>query len=142
MTLDEKLFNITHNIEKVVQKKAKGMTWNVTMWNDVADTLRAELFAQRILIIPHVLSHSREGNLTSATVRADIKDIDTKEVQVVGDYVGYGFDTQDKAIGKAITYGYKYLLLKTFMMKVGLEEESELNKVTVEFEDPQSTGGL
>ena len=142
MTLDEKLFNITHNIEKVVQKRAKGMTWNVTMWNDVADTLRSELHMERILIVPHVLSHSKEGNLTSATVKADIIDIDTKEVKVVGNYVGYGFDNQDKGIGKAITYAYKYLLMKTFMMKVGLEEESELNKVTVEFENKQSTGGL
>jgi len=142
MTLDQKLFNITHNIEKVVQQRAKGMTWNVTMWNDVADSLRAELYMERILIVPYVLSHSKEGNLTSATVKAEIIDIDTKEVKIVGNYVGYGFDTQDKGIGKAITYAYKYLLMKTFMMKVGLEEESELNKVTVEFENKQSTGGL
>ena len=142
MTLDQKLFKITHNIKKVIQKRAKGMTWNVTMWNDVADTLTEELYMERILIVPYVLSHSKEGNLTSATVKAEIIDIDTKEVKIVGNYVGYGFDTQDKGIGKAITYAYKYLLMKTFMMKVGLEEESELNKVTVEFENKQSTGGL
>jgi hypothetical protein len=142
MTLDKKLFDITHNIEKVMQKKAKGMAWNVTMWNDVADNLREQLFEHRLLIVPHVLEHTKEGNLTSATVKAEIIDIDTQEKKEVGNYVGYGYDNQDKGIGKAITYAYKYLLMKTFMMKVGIEEESELNNVTVEFEKPKNKGGL
>ena len=141
MTLEKKLFDITHNIEKVIQQKAKGMSWNVTMWNDVADSVREQLFEHRLLIVPHVLEHSKEANLTSATVKAEIIDIDTNERKEVGNYVGYGYDNQDKGIGKAITYAYKYLLMKTFMMKVGLEEESEINNVTVEFEKPKK-GGL
>ena len=59
---------------------------------------------------------------------ARVVDIDTGEHIDVGDYFGYGNDTQDKGPGKAMSYAYKYLLLKLFLLDISDEEDSEKGK--------------
>ena len=43
-----------------------------------------------------------------------IQNIDDPEDFIVAASSGSGVDTQDKGVGKAMTYAYKYLLLRTF----------------------------
>lgn len=40
--------------------------------------------------------------------------------------IGYGLDTQDKGIGKAYSYAYKYALLKTLMLETGDDPEKDM----------------
>lgn len=53
-----------------------------------------------------------------------IVDTDTGESELL-QTVGHGVDTQDKASGKAMTYAYKALLQKTFMMFSGEDTDNE-----------------
>ena len=48
---------------------------------------------------------------------------------------GSGVDTQDKGVGKAMTYSYKYMLLKTFAIPTGEDPD----KIGSEELDVQST---
>jgi len=123
--LYKKLLIITHRLKSIKQDKTKGVPYKITSWNAVHDTIKGELIKNEILIIPHVIEHSREGNLTTVKVCADIIDTNTNMKIRVGDYIGYGVDTSDKGCGKATTYAYKYLLMKLFMMEVGTDEDSE-----------------
>lgn len=52
-----------------------------------------------------------------------IVDIDTGEFELLAT-VGNGCDTQDKASGKALTYGYKALLQKTFCLFSGEDTDN------------------
>ena len=129
--LYKKLLIITHKLKSIKQDRTKGVPYKITSWNAVHDTIKGELLNNKLLIIPHVIEHSREGNLTIVKVCADIIDTDTNEQIRVGDYIGYGVDTSDKGCGKATTYAYKYLLMKLFMMEVGTDEDSEFSNSPV-----------
>ena len=139
--LFKKLYNITHKVKSIKQDKAKGIPYKLTTWNAVHDVMKKELFEAKIFIIPSVIEHTKEGNLTIVKMSAKIIDTDTNDSIVVGDYVGYGIDASDKGVGKATTYAYKYLLMKLFMLEVGTDEDSEYSNPPIN-NTQQSTGGL
>jgi hypothetical protein len=62
--------------------------------------------------------------MTKVTATYKIIDIDTGEFELLMTY-GHGVDTQDKASGKALTYSYKALLQKTFMLFSGEDTDNE-----------------
>ncbi len=139
--LNKKLLLITHRVKSIKQDKTKGIPYKITSWNAVHDVIKKELLEEKLLIIPSVIEHTKEGNLTIVKMNAKIIDTETNDSIVVGDYVGYGIDTSDKGVGKAITYAYKYLLMKLFMLEVGTDEDSEYSNPPVN-NTQQSTGGL
>tara|TARA_R110000803_G_scaffold125005_1_gene192700 strand:- start:2327 stop:2758 length:432 start_codon:yes stop_codon:yes gene_type:complete len=139
--LYKKLLLITHRVKSIKQDKTKGIPYKITSWNAVHDVIKKELFAEKLIIIPSVIEHTKEGNLTIVKMSAKIIDTETNDSLVVGDYVGYGIDTSDKGVGKAITYAYKYLLMKLFMLEVGTDEDSEYSNPPAN-NTQQSTGGL
>lgn len=71
-----------------------------------------------LVIIPVEQEHLREGQLTTVNVKYQIVDVDTGE-SIYAVSSGTGVDTQDKGVGKAMTYAYKYLLLRTFAIPTG-----------------------
>jgi hypothetical protein len=51
---------------------------------------------------------------------------DCPEEKIESFYYGYGIDTQDKGIGKAISYAVKYALLKQFCLETGDDPERDM----------------
>lgn len=129
--LYKKLLLITHNVKSIKQDRTKGVPYKITSWNAVHDAIKHELLINKILIIPHISEHTKEGNLTTVKLYAEIIDTESGQKIQVGDYVGYGVDPSDKGCGKATTYAYKYLLMKLFMMEVGEDEDSEFSNPPV-----------
>lgn len=128
MTLVEKLHFITHSLEDIQQGKTKGVPYKITSWNEVNDKVKKELQKNRVLILPRVLEHTKEGNLTLVKMNAEIINVDMPEDKIIiGDYTGHGIDQSDKGFGKACSYAYKYLLMKLFMTSIGTEEDSEFS---------------
>lgn len=84
----------------------------------VTSTVRASLIKHGLVIVPIEQKHSKEGSLTTVVVTYKIVDIDTGEFETAVSS-GTGADTQDKGVGKAMTYAYKYLLLRTFAIPTG-----------------------
>ena len=62
--------------------------------------------------------------MTQITANYKIVDIDTGEFEIL-ETVGNGVDTQDKASGKAITYGYKAMIQKTFCLFSGEDSDND-----------------
>ena len=56
--------------------------------------------------------------LATVNVKYKIADVESGESDIIVS-AGTGIDTQDKAIGKAMTYAYKYALLRTFAIPTG-----------------------
>ncbi|MCI3922453.1 ERF family protein [Paenibacillus sp. TRM 82003] len=84
----------------------------------VTQTVRASLIKNGLVIIPVEQEHSREGTLSTVNVKYKIVDIETGQYEIAVSS-GTGADTQDKGVGKAMTYSYKYLLLRTFAIPTG-----------------------
>lgn len=62
--------------------------------------------------------------MTQVIAKYKIVDIDTGEFEIL-ETIGNGVDTQDKASGKALTYGYKALLQKSFCLFSGEDTDNE-----------------
>jgi hypothetical protein len=84
----------------------------------VTSTVRESLLKNKLIIIPIEQEHHKEGNLTTVNVKYKIVDIESGEYEIAMSS-GTGADTQDKGVGKAMTYAYKYLLLRTFAIPTG-----------------------
>ena len=94
----------------------------------VTTTVRKELVKQGIVILPinqevenkELIRTEKSVNmLSSVHVRYRIQNIDDVNDFVEVESNGTGVDTQDKGVGKAMTYSYKYMLLRTFAIPTG-----------------------
>ena len=94
----------------------------------VTTAVRNELVKQGIVILPiEQQSENKElirteksvNMLTSVHVKYRIQNIEDKEDYIEVESNGSGVDTQDKGVGKAMTYAYKYMLLRTFAIPTG-----------------------
>lgn len=113
----------------------------------VTQVVRESLITHGLVILPVEQTHTRDelrdkdnvlkGYLSIVDTRYKIVDIDTGQSEMLASG-GTGADTQDKGIGKAMTYSYKYLLLRTFAIPTGddpdktssssLDEQHEASK--------------
>ncbi len=94
----------------------------------VTTAVRDQLVKQGIVILP-IMQESTVTELirTDKTVnqRADVHTrYRIQNIEDINDFIevesnGSGVDTQDKAVGKAMTYAYKYMLLRTFAIPTG-----------------------
>lgn len=91
----------------------------------VTTTIRKSLITHGIVIVPVKQEHSKDGVLTTVDVTYRIQNIENKNDYIEAVSSGTGVDTQDKGVGKAMTYAYKYLLLRTFAIPTGEDPEKE-----------------
>jgi len=85
----------------------------------VTSTVRAKLIEQGLVIFPIAQSHKRQDTLTTVDVTYRIVNTENPDEHVDVVSSGTGVDTQDKGVGKAMTYAYKYMLLRTFAIPTG-----------------------
>lgn len=84
----------------------------------VTSAVRTALVEHGLVILPINQEFIKEGTLTTVNTQYKIIDVDTGDSEIIVS-TGQGVDTQDKGIGKAMTYAYKYLLLRTFAIPTG-----------------------
>ncbi|MFW5438827.1 ERF family protein [Paenibacillus apiarius] len=103
----------------------------------VTSTVRAALIDQGLVIFPIEQLHSKDGTLTTVDVKYKIVDIETGEYEIIVSS-GTGADTQDKGVGKAMTYAYKYLMLRTFAIPTG-EDPDKVSSAELDAEEQAET---
>lgn len=114
-----------------------GKSYRAITEEKVTSTVRASLLKHGLVIVPVEQTHDRVDERVTAYDKYQKKDVEkinrvttvnvTYKVQNIddlNDYVlvqstGTGVDTQDKGVGKAMTYAYKYMLLRTFAIPTG-----------------------
>lgn len=101
----------------------------------VTSTVRESLIKNGLVIFPIEQIHSREGTLSTVDVKYKIVDTETGEFEVLVSS-GTGADTQDKGVGKAMTYSYKYLLLRTFAIPTG-EDPDKISSAELDAKQKQ-----
>lgn len=85
----------------------------------VTTTVRAELIKQGIVVFPIKQDVVKDGNITTTNTIYRMVNVDDPNDFVELASSGQGADTQDKGVGKAMTYSFKYLLLRTFAIPTG-----------------------
>lgn len=80
-----------------------------------------------VTIIPSVEEIIQENNRTMVKVLVGFVNADCPSDHFNVRYCGYGVDSSDKGPGKAISYAYKYALLKTFCLETGDDPDNDAN---------------
>ncbi len=80
-----------------------------------------------IAVIPSVDQLTQEGNRTTVKLCVAFVNADNPKDMFAINHYGYGVDTSDKGPGKAISYAYKYALLKTFCLETGDDPDQDAN---------------
>lgn len=104
----------------------------------VTTAVRQSLITYGLVIIPIKQTSRKEGNITSTDTTYKIIDIDTGEFELLASS-GEGADTQDKGVGKAMTYSYKYLLLRTFAIPTG-EDPDKVSSAELDAKEQKEEG--
>lgn len=121
LNLYQKISAVMRDVEYLSKDDAiefKSTKYKAISEEKVTSTVRESLIRNGLIILPVEQSHKREDTLTTVDVKYKIVDIDSGQFELLASS-GTGVDTQDKGVGKAMTYSYKYLLLRTFAIPTG-----------------------
>ena len=136
----QKINEVMRNIEYLTKddKVEFGTTkYKAISEEKVTTAVRDQLVRIGIVIIPieqesenkELIRTDKSVNmLTSVHVRYRIQNIDDVNDFIEVESNGTGVDTQDKGVGKAMTYAYKYMLLRTFAIPTG-EDPDKISSV-------------
>lgn len=111
--------------------KAGAETYKAITEEKVTEAVGQAMRRHGLVIYPVEMTERREDmqvirssgkqaidRLATVNVKYKIADVESGESDIIVS-AGTGIDTQDKAIGKAMTYAYKYALLRTFAIPTG-----------------------
>ena len=122
-------------IYKAVQRLSKddNVSFGQTKYKALSEAkvtgiMREQFNKQKLIVWPIEQNWTRIGNITHVDVKYRIVNIENPEefIEVVS--CGDGADTQDKGSGKAMTYAYKYMWLRTFAIQTGEDPDKICNE--------------
>jgi len=132
----EKLHSVTENVEKIYKEQNDGMPYKSVNHNMVTKAVRKQITKERLFIQPIVNENLNQGNIHKVVMSVKIIDIDNPTDSIeIGKFPALGLDSQDKGYGKAVSYAFKYILQKTFMMEIGDDEEVDSQNIERDTEE-------
>ena len=98
----------------------------------VTSIMRAELLKYNLVLFPISQATNRTGNITHVDVVYRMVNVENPEESIEIASCGDGADTQDKGSGKAMTYAFKYMWLRTFALPTG-EDPDKISTEELEY---------
>ena len=110
-----------------IQKENKKVNNQYTFvsHDSVTGKIRPALVQHGIIAITRITNHTQDGDRTVVDIEIDFINIDSPDQIITVPAFGYGVDKQDKGPGKAISYAFKYALLKAFALETGADPERD-----------------
>lgn len=150
--LYQRIMSVMSDIEYLQKDKAVSTggagSYQALSEEKVTENVRQSLIRHGLVILPIEQEHRLDdlnrggGKIVSlTTVNTKYKIINTdnpSEFEILASS-GTGTDSQDKGVGKAQTYAYKYMLLRTFAIPTGNDTDSVGNH---ELEQQQRTDAV
>lgn len=133
----EKILEVMKNIEYL--KKDDAVAFGQTKYKAMSEekvtmTVRKELIKQGLVVFPVEQTVTKEGNITTTNTTYKMVNTENPEEFVFLASSGQGSDTQDKGVGKAMTYSFKYMLLRTFAIPTG-EDPDKISSEQIDYEE-------
>ena len=100
----------------------------------VTSIMRAELLKYKLIVYPLAQTANRTGNITHVDVIYRMVNTENPEEYIDIASCGDGADTQDKGSGKAMTYAFKYMWLRTFALPTG-EDPDKISSAELDYND-------
>ena len=129
---DRNIYQRLHGVMqdvKYVQKEEKRVNnqYRFVSHDAVTKAVREGLVKHGVVAIPNYYDVTENGNKVRCKVSMAYINIDNPEDKLIIECAGFGFgiDNQDKAPGKAMSYAYKYALLKQFALETGDDPERD-----------------
>lgn len=122
MNLHQKMLEVMKAIEYLNKDDAVkyGQTSYRAMSEEkVTSTVRKEFVRLGIVVYPVEQTVSKDGNITTTNTTYKMVNVEDPNDFIFLASSGQGADTQDKGVGKAMTYSFKYMLLRTFAIPTG-----------------------
>ena len=122
MNIHQKILEVMKAIEylnKDDHVSYKNTNYRAMSEEKVTTTVRAELIKQGLVVYPIKQEVSQDGIITTTNTTYRMVNVDDPKDYIDLASSGQGADTQDKGVGKAMTYSFKYLLLRTFAIPTG-----------------------
>lgn len=112
-----------------VQKatKKQGMHYEPVLHDDVTRCTRGALVENGIYTKMDIKTRIQNGNRTEIDAVVYFINVDDPTDMISQDTFGYGICEQDKGPGKAMSYAFKYGLLKGLMLPTGDDPELDQN---------------
>ncbi len=122
LTLAEKIVNIMSEVQKL--QKDDNVEFGKTKYKALSEEkvttiMRDKLVKYNIFVYPIEQEWSREGNITHVNIKYRMVNAENPSDYIDIVSCGDGADTQDKGSGKAQTYAFKYMWLRTFALPTG-----------------------
>lgn len=93
--------------------------------DQVTAILHPKLVKYGVVVVPSVKSLTQDGNRTSVCLEVAFVNVDCHTDVIRLESWGYGVDSSDKGPGKAVSYAYKYALLKLFCLETGDDPDND-----------------
>ncbi len=112
---------------QAVQKEDKKVNgqYKFVSHDAVSKAVHMPMVKAGIYMQPDVVDIKQDGNKTEIMMTMTFINVDNPEDRFVLRMPGQGIDTQDKGIGKAISYATKYGYLKAFCLETGDDVEKD-----------------
>lgn len=133
----QKMLEVMKNIEYL--NKDDAVAFGNTKYKAMSEekvtmTVRKELIKQGLVVFPIEQSVMKDGNITTTNTTYKMVNTENPEEYVILASSGQGSDTQDKGVGKAMTYSFKYMLLRTFAIPTG-EDPDKVASEQIDYEE-------
>ena len=122
MNLYEKIHEIMKDVEYLAKDDivAFGNTkYKALSEEKVTSIMRAELIRHKLVVFPIQQVSSRNGQISHVDVVYRMVNVEEPGEYIDITSCGDGADSQDKGAGKAMTYAFKYMWLRTFALPTG-----------------------
>lgn len=127
-TLGQKILDIMAELT-YLRKGSKKVNNQYTFisHDQVSAAVHPMLVKHGVVIAPTVSKWTQEGNRTSVDLEIHVFNVDDMSDSFKLSFFGYGIDSGDKGPGKAISYAYKYAMLKLFCLETGDDPDNDAN---------------
>lgn len=134
MNIYQKIHNIMANIQRL--QKDDNVEFGKTKYKALSEEkvttiLRKEMLEQGLVVFPIKQAWSRDGNISHVDVVYKMVNIENPDEFIEIASCGDGADTQDKGSGKAMTYAFKYMWLRTFALPTG-EDPDKISSAEID----------
>lgn len=137
MNIYEKIAAIMQDVQYLAKddKVSFGSTsYKALSEEKVTSIMRAEMLKHKLVVFPVSQIANRTGNITHVDVVYRMVNVENPEESIEIASCGDGADTQDKGSGKAMTYAFKYMWLRTFALPTG-EDPDKVSSAELDEKD-------
>ena len=136
MNIYEKIADIMKNVRYLAKDdhvEFGNTRYKALSEEKVTSIMREQILSHGLVVYPISQAASRSGNITHVDVVYRMVNVEAPEEYIEIASCGDGADTQDKGSGKAMTYAFKYMWLRTFALPTG-EDPDKISSAELDAE--------